>query len=592
MIQLNKDDIAFTIEGGNLMNWKDTYLQWKNFDQLDSALKENLTAIEADQTVVEDAFYQPLSFGTAGMRGVLGAGINRMNIYTIRQATEGLAVLLEDYGQDAKDRGVAIAYDSRHMSPEFAMEAAKTLGAHQIKSYVFESLRPTPELSYAVRELNAFAGIMITASHNPADYNGYKVYGEDGGQMPPADADALTANVRKVENPLTVEVGDEAELKAAGYITMIGKEVDDKYLNEIQTVVVDQDVIDDMADKVSIVYTPLHGTGQMLVERALSNAGFTNVTYVNEQKVPDADFSTVKSPNPEEAGAFEYAERYGKENDADILIATDPDADRMGAAVKLPNGEYQVITGNQIAALMTHYLLTARKNTNTLPENGVILKSIVSSEMPTTIAKSFGIETVDVLTGFKFIAEKIKNYEADNSKTFLFGFEESYGYLVKSFVRDKDAVQATLLLAEVAAFYKKQDKTAYDGLQDLFKEYGTYQEKTISITLPGQEGAAKIESILSSLRGEGLSEIAGTKVVQTEDYLQDTRVFADGRTESLGMDKSNVLKYYLEDETWIAIRPSGTEPKIKFYIGAVADSNEATQEKIDTYSAALKDFTA
>lgn len=574
------------------MNWKDTYLQWKNFDQLDSTLKENLTAIEADQTVVEDAFYQPLSFGTAGMRGVLGAGINRMNIYTIRQATEGLAVLLEDYGQDAKDRGVAIAYDSRHMSPEFAMEAAKTLGAHQIKSYVFESLRPTPELSYAVRELNAFAGIMITASHNPADYNGYKVYGEDGGQMPPADADALTANVRKVENPLTVEVGDEAELKAAGYITMIGKEVDDKYLNEIQTVVVDQDVIDDMADKVSIVYTPLHGTGQMLVERALSNAGFTNVTYVNEQKVPDADFSTVKSPNPEEAGAFEYAERYGKENDADILIATDPDADRMGAAVKLPNGEYQVITGNQIAALMTHYLLTARKNTNTLPENGVILKSIVSSEMPTTIAKSFGIETVDVLTGFKFIAEKIKNYEADNSKTFLFGFEESYGYLVKPFVRDKDAVQATLLLAEVAAFYKKQDKTAYDGLQDLFKEYGTYQEMTISITLPGQEGAAKIESILSSLRGEGLSEIAGTKVVQTEDYLQDTRVFADGRTESLGMDKSNVLKYYLEDETWIAIRPSGTEPKIKFYIGAVADSNEATQEKIDTYSAALKDFTA
>lgn len=574
------------------MNWKETYLQWRNFENLDGALKEDLASIEADEKLLEDAFYQPLSFGTAGMRGILGAGINRMNIYTIRQATEGLANLLEDYGQDAKDRGVAIAYDSRHMSPEFAMESAKTLGAHGIKSYVFESLRPTPELSFAVRELNAFAGIMITASHNPADYNGYKVYGEDGGQMPPVDADAVTANVRAVENPLTVEVGDEAALKADGTITIIGEEIDQKYLDNMKSVVVDQAVIDEMADQVSIVYTPLHGTGQMLVERTLADAGFTNVTYVAEQKEPDADFSTVKSPNPEEAGAFEVAEKYGKDNDADILIATDPDADRMGAAVKLPNGDYQVITGNQIAALMTHYILTAKKNTGTLPDNGVILNSIVSSKMPTTIAKSFGVETVEVLTGFKFIAEKIKNYEADGSKTFLFGFEESYGYLVKAFVRDKDAVQATLLLAEVAAFYKKQGKTAYDGLQDLFAEYGTYQEKTISVSLPGQEGAAKIEAILNNLRGEGLSEIAGQAVVETEDYLQNTRQFADGTTEALGMDKSNVLKYYLADETWIAVRPSGTEPKIKFYIGVVADSLEATQAKVKAYEAALNDLTA
>ncbi|WP_290490643.1 MULTISPECIES: phospho-sugar mutase [unclassified Aerococcus] len=574
------------------MNWKETYLQWRNFENLDGALKEDLASIEADEKLLEDAFYQPLSFGTAGMRGILGAGINRMNIYTIRQATEGLANLLEDYGQDAKDRGVAIAYDSRHMSPEFAMESAKTLGAHGIKSYVFESLRPTPELSFAVRELNAFAGIMITASHNPADYNGFKVYGEDGGQMPPVDADAVTANVRAVENPLTVEVGDEAALKADGTITIIGEEIDQKYLDNMKSVVVDQAVIDEMADQVSIVYTPLHGTGQMLVERTLADAGFTNVTYVAEQKEPDADFSTVKSPNPEEAGAFEVAEKYGKDNDADILIATDPDADRMGAAVKLPNGDYQVITGNQIAALMTHYILTAKKNTGTLPDNGVILNSIVSSKMPTTIAKSFGVETVEVLTGFKFIAEKIKNYEADGSKTFLFGFEESYGYLVKAFVRDKDAVQATLLLAEVAAFYKKQGKTAYDGLQDLFAEYGTYQEKTISVSLPGQEGAAKIEAILNNLRGEGLSEIAGQAVVETEDYLQDTRQFADGTTEALGMDKSNVLKYYLADETWIAVRPSGTEPKIKFYIGVVADSLEATQAKVKAYEAALNDLTA
>lgn len=574
------------------MNWKETYKQWRDFEDLDSTLKEDLASIEADDKLLEDAFYQPLSFGTAGMRGILGAGINRMNIYTIRQATEGLAKLFEDYGQDAKDRGVAIAYDSRHMSPEFAMESAKTLGAHGIKSYVFESLRPTPELSFAVRELNAFAGIMITASHNPADYNGYKVYGEDGGQMPPADADAVTANVRAVENPLTVEVGDEAALIADGTITIIGEEIDQKYLDNMRSVVVDQAVIDEMADQVSIVYTPLHGTGQMLVERTLADAGFTNVTYVTEQKEPDAEFSTVQSPNPEEAGAFEVAERYGKANDADILIATDPDADRMGAAVKLPNGDYQVITGNQIAALMTHYILTAKKNTGTLPDNGVILKSIVSSEMPTTIAKAFDVETVNVLTGFKFIAEKIKNYEADGSKHFLFGFEESYGYLVKAFVRDKDAVQATLLLAEVAAFYKKQGKTAYDGLQDLFAEYGTFQEKTISVTLPGQEGAAKIEAILTNLRGEGLSEIAGQKVVETEDYLQDTRQFADGRSESLGMEKSNVLKYYLADETWIAVRPSGTEPKIKFYIGVVADSLEATQAKIQAYEAALNELTA
>src|SRR5699024_5175728 len=575
-----------------MMNWKETYLQWRNFEDLDDALKEDLASIEADEKLLEDAFYQPLSFGTAGMRGILGAGINRMNIYTIRQATEGLANLLEDYGEDAKDRGVAIAYDSRHMSPEFVMGLAKTLGAHGIKSYVVEAFRATPELSFAVRELNAFAWIMITASRNPADYNGYKVYGEDGGQMPPVDADAVTANVRAVENPLTVEAGDEAALKADGTITIIGEDIDQKYLDNMKAVVVDQALIDEMADQVSIVDTPLHGTGQMLVERTLADAGFTNVTYVAEQKEPDADFSTVKSPNPEEAGAFEVAEKYGKDNDADILIATDPDADRMGAAVKLPNGDYQVITGNQIAALMTHYILTAKKNTGTLPDNGVILKSIVSSEMPTTIAKSFGVETVDVLTGFKFIAEKIKNYEDDASKKFLFGFEESYGYLVKAFVSDKDAVQATLLLAELAAFYKKQGKTAYDGLQDLFAEYGTYQEKTISVSLPGQEGASKIEAILNNLRGEGLSEIAGQAVVKAEDYLQDTRQFADGTTEALGMDKSNVLKYYLADETWIAVRPSGTEPKIKFYIGVVADSLEATQAKIKAYEAALNELTA
>lgn len=540
---------------------------------------------------LEDAFYAPLEFGTAGMRGVLGPGINRMNIYTVRQATEGLANFMVKQGLEVARRGVAIAYDSRHFSQEFAMEAAKTLAYNNIPSYVFESLRPTPELSFAVRYLNTFTGIMITASHNPPEYNGYKVYGEDGGQMPPADADLVTTLIREVNNPLTIPVMSEQAAKNEGLITMIGEEVDQAYLAEISKVTIDQEIINQMGDQLKLVYTPLHGTGKMLGEKALQQAGFKEFILEPEQAVADPDFSTVKSPNPEETSAFEYSIRLGKQENADLLIATDPDADRLGAAVRMPNDEYKVLSGNQIGALLIRYILEARKKTNTLPEDAIILKSIVSSEMATTIAQSYGVPVVNVLTGFKFIAEKIKEFEANQSHTFIFGFEESYGFLVQPFVRDKDAIQALVLLAEVAAAYKKQGKTLYDALQEIFVEYGYYAEKTISLTMSGQEGSAKIAELMKSFREKTPTEFAGIKVDQTEDFKQLIRKNAAGDTKKLTTPPSDVLKYTLEDESWLAIRPSGTEPKIKFYIGVKANSDERAQQKIELLQAAISEIT-
>ncbi|MCA9764902.1 MAG: phospho-sugar mutase [Carnobacterium sp.] len=569
------------------MTWEQTYEIWNNFEALDETLKAELLTLKGDKHKLEDAFYAPLEFGTAGMRGIIGVGINRMNPYTIRQATEGLALFMDSLGEDSKKRGVAIAYDSRHQSPEFAMEAAKTLGAHNIPSFVFESLRPTPELSFAVRQLNAYAGIMITASHNPAAYNGYKVYGEDGGQMPPKEADALTSYVRNVENSLTVDVISEEELKAKGLLTILGEEMDQLYLEQVKSVTIDSELIERMSDKMKLVFTPLHGTGQMLGERALANAGFKGITVVPEQAVADPDFSTVKSPNPEDPAAFEYALRLGKEIDADLLVATDPDADRLGIAVKTTVGNYEVLTGNQIASLMLHYLLTTQREKGILPENGVVLKSIVSSELPTAIAEQFGVKMVDVLTGFKFIAEKIKQYETDNSQTFLFGFEESYGYLVKSFVRDKDAIQALVLIAEVAAFYKEQDKTLYDGLQDIYHQFGHYQEKTISMTMDGIEGAEKIKALIARFRKETPREFAGIGVEYAEDFETRERLYGDGTKETITMPSSNVLKYKMVDGSWIAIRPSGTEPKIKFYIGSFATSASEVKRKLEDFEATI-----
>ena len=525
------------------------------------------------------------------MRGILGPGINRMNIYTVRQATEGLARFMDTQGEETKRRGVAIAYDSRHQSPEFAMEAAKTLAQHDIPSFVFESLRPTPELSFAVRHLNTFAGIMVTASHNPAAYNGYKVYGEDGGQMPPADADALTKYVREVSNPLKVAVLADDEVETSGLITIIGEEVDKAYLEEIKAVTIDQELVQTMGKDLKLVFTPLHGTGKMLGERALQQAGFEQFMLVPEQAVADPDFTTVQSPNPEEHSAFEYAIRLGEKEGADLLIATDPDADRLGAAVRQPDGSYKVLTGNQIGALMIQYILEAHQSRGTLPENAAVLKSIVSSELPAAIAESYGATMINVLTGFKFIAEKIHQFEKDHSHTFMFGFEESYGYLVKPFVRDKDAIQALLLLAEVAAFYKKQGKTLYDGLQMIFEKYGYFAEKTISVTMSGQEGSAKIAALMKKFRDHAPSEFAGAKVLQTEDFKELTKTDSAGRVEKLTTPPSDVLKYVLEEHGWVAIRPSGTEPKIKFYIGVKGNSAQEAQEKIDTYEAIIKSMT-
>lgn len=573
------------------MSWEQVYRQWVDEENLEENLKKQLMELSRDSEKLEDAFYAPLEFGTAGMRGILGPGINRMNCYTVRQATEGLARFMDAQSEETKRRGVAIAYDSRHQSPEFAMEAAKTLAKHNIPSFVFESLRPTPELSFAVRHLNMFAGIMVTASHNPAAYNGYKVYGEDGGQMPPADADALTKYVREVSNPLKVEVLSDEEAKNSGLITIIGEEVDAAYLEEIKAVTIDQELVQTMGKDLKLVYTPLHGTGKMLGERALKQAGFEQFVLVPEQAVADPDFTTVKSPNPEEHSAFEYAMRLGEKEGADLLIATDPDADRLGAAVRQPDGTYKVLTGNQIGALLIQYILKAHQSQGTLPENAAVLKSIVSSELPTAIAENYGVTMFNVLTGFKFIAEKIHQFEEDHSYAFMFGFEESYGYLVRPFVRDKDAIQALLLLAEVAAFYKKQGKTLYDGLQMIFEKYGYFAEKTISVTMSGQEGSAKIAALMKKFREHAPTEFAGAKVLQTEDFKELTKTDSAGRVEKLTTPPSDVLKYVLEGNGWVAIRPSGTEPKIKFYIGVKGHSTKEAQEKINAYEAIIQSIT-
>lgn len=573
------------------MSWEQVYQQWLNEENIPENLKNELKDLNTDPEKCEDAFYAPLEFGTAGMRGILGAGINRMNIFTVRQATEGLARFMDTQDPETKRRGVAIAYDSRHMSPEFAMEAAKTLAKHDIPSFVFESLRPTPELSFAVRYFKAFAGIMLTASHNPAAYNGYKVYGEDGGQMPPADADALTKYVRSIENPLKIDVLSDEEVAHSGLINIVGEEVDNAYLKEIKTVTINQELINEMGKELKLVYTPLHGTGKMLGEKALKQAGFEKFVLVPEQAVADPDFTTVKSPNPEEHSAFEYAIRLGEKEGADLLIATDPDADRLGAAVRMPNGDYQVLTGNQLGSIMIHYILEAHQQAGTLPQNAAVLKSIVSSELATAIAEKYNTKMFNVLTGFKFIAEKIQQYEEDHSQTFMFGFEESYGYLVKPFVRDKDAIQALVLLAEVAAFYKKQGKTLYDGLQDIFEEFGYFEEKTISVTMIGIEGSGKIKALMAKCREQAPTEFAGIQVTQTEDFKELTRTFADGQTEQLQTPPSDVLKYHLEDGSWIAIRPSGTEPKIKFYLATKATSSSEASEKIAAFEAVVNELT-
>ncbi len=543
-----------------------------------------------DEKTKEDAFYTNLEFGTAGMRGYIGAGTNRINIYVVRQATEGLAKLIETKGEEAKKRGVAIAYDSRHFSPEFAFESAQVLAQHGIKSYVFETLRPTPELSFAVRHLNAYAGIMVTASHNPAPFNGYKVYGQDGGQLPPADADALTDFIRAIENPFAVELADLDESKSAGLIQVIGEDVDMEYLREVKDVNINQDLINNFGKDMKIVYTPLHGTGEMLTRRALAQAGFESVVVVESQAKADPDFSTVKSPNPESQAAFALAEELGREVDADVLVATDPDADRLGVEIRQPNGSYKNLSGNQIGAIIAKYILEAHKTAGTLPENAALAKSIVSTELVTKIAESYGATMFNVLTGFKFIAEKIQEFEEKHNHTYMFGFEESFGYLIKPFVRDKDAIQAVLLVAEIAAYYRSRGLTLADGIDEIYKEYGYFAEKTISVTLSGVDGAAEIKKIMNKFRENGPKQFNNTDIVLLEDFQKQTATKNDGTISNLTTPPSNVLKYTLADDSWIAVRPSGTEPKIKFYIATIGDTLDIAQEKIANIETEINTF--
>lgn len=570
------------------MSYQENYQKWVDFVELPDYLRQDLENM--DEKTKEDAFYTNLEFGTAGMRGLVGAGTNRINIYVVRQATEGLARLIESKGGNEKERGVAIAYDSRHFSPEFAFESAAVLAKHGIKSYVFESLRPTPELSFAVRHLNCFAGIMVTASHNPAPFNGYKVYGEDGGQMPPHDADALTTYIRAIENPFAVEVTDVETEKASGLIEVIGEAVDVEYLKEVKDVNINPALIEEFGKDMKIVYTPLHGTGEMLARRALAQAGFDSVQVVEAQATADPDFSTVTSPNPESQAAFALAEELGRQVGADVLVATDPDADRVGVEVLQKDGSYLNLSGNQIGAIMAKYILEAHKNAGTLPENAALCKSIVSTDLVTKIAESYGATMFNVLTGFKFIAEKIQEFEEKHNHTYMMGFEESFGYLIKPFVRDKDAIQAVLVVAELAAYYRSRGLTLADGIEEIYKEYGYYAEKTISVTLSGVDGAEQIKAIMAKFRNNAPTEWNATAITVVEDFKAQTATVADGTVTNLTTPPSDVLKYTLADGSWIAVRPSGTEPKIKFYIAVVGETNEESQAKIANIEAEINAF--
>ena len=564
------------------MSWQTVYEKWRTHQDLDEALQEQLESMKSDNTLLEDSFYTNLAFGTAGIRGEIGVGPNRMNIYTVRKATVGLARYIENLGVEAKARGVVIAHDSRHLSPEFAREAARTLVQQGIQVYLFDSLRTTPELSFAVRYLYAVSGIVITASHNPKEYNGYKVYGSDGCQITSEAAKQITEQVSLVEDELMIPVASIEALEASPLFKKIGEKVDQAYLKALEKITIQPNVIEQVADDFKIVYTPLHGTGNLPVRKSLANAGFKHVQVVREQELPDPEFSTVVYPNPEEHAAFELAIRDGEEINADILLATDPDADRVGVAVRNNQGTFEVLTGNQVGALLLNYLIIQKKANGTLAENATVLKTIVTSELGSDIARDHGIDTLDTLTGFKYIGEQINEFERTGHRSFLFGYEESYGYLIGDFVRDKDAIQTCLLIAEVAAYYKTRSMSLFDGLQELFETYGYYQEDLESMTLKGKEGIEQIQKILKDFREHPPKEFAGKSVKVIEDYESSKRLIVDeGREETIDLPIANVLKYYLTNGAWICVRPSGTEPKIKFYVGVKEATAEQSKQLIE-----------
>ena len=571
------------------MSYRQMYDLWLANDYFDEATKAELTAIAGDEKEIEDRFYQDLEFGTAGLRGVIGAGTNRMNIYTVRKATQGLANYILKVG--GEKRGVAIAYDSRHMSPEFADEAALCLAANGIKAYVFESLRPTPELSYAVRYLDCIAGINITASHNPPEYNGYKVYWEDGAQITPPHDTGIMDEVKKVTDYNTVKTMALEEAKAAGLYETIGANIDDPYIAELKKTVVHQDAIDAVGKDLKIVYTPLHGTGNIPVRRVLKELGFENVYVVPEQELPDGNFPTVSYPNPEAEEAFALGLELGKKVDADLILATDPDADRLGVYVKdSKTGGYHSLTGNMSGCLIGDYVIGQKKENGGLPADGAFIKSIVSTNMADAIAKYYGIQLIEVLTGFKFIGQKILEFENTGKGTYLFGMEESYGCLTGTYARDKDAIVASMALCEAAAYYKTKNMTLWDAMIAMYEKYGYYKDHVESITLKGIEGLAKIKEIMETLRKETLTEIGGYKVCKVRDYANDTITdLSTKETEPTGLPKSNVLYYELEDEAWVCVRPSGTEPKVKFYIGVKGTSMEDAEKKYEGLGKAVLD---
>ena len=570
------------------MSWKSTYEIWNNNASLDSELKGQLQEMASNNELLEECFYKNLEFGTGGMRGEIGPGTNRMNVYTIRKAAEGLAQFIKSHGEKAIEQGVAIAYDNRFKSREFALESALTLGKHGIKTYLFKNLRPTPELSFAVRYLGAFSGIVITASHNPPEYNGFKVYGDDGAQLTPDAAQDLVNKVNEIENELMIEIADHDEMVSSGQLVMVEEEIDNAYVEKLKTVVVNRELVEKNGKDVKIVFTPLHGTATIPVQRSFDAVGFSNYQIIEEQAVPDPNFSTVASPNPEEHAAFELAIQHGEKLNADVLIATDPDADRVGVAVKDLDGQYVVLTGNQTGALMLEYLLSQKQAQGVLPENGAVIKTIVTSELGRVIANYYNLTALDTLTGFKFIGEKIKQFEETGEKEFLFGYEESYGYLVKDFARDKDAIQAVLLAAEIATFYKSQGKTMYEGLMEVFEKYGYYLEGLQSITLKGKTGIEKMNAIINGFRENPPKQFAGLNVVAVEDYLSRERFdVGKGEKEAIDLPKSNVLKYILEGNSWLCVRPSGTEPKIKFYFGTTSDSLEKSQLNLEQLKESL-----
>ena len=554
------------------MDYKEMYQEWLTNPVFDEATKAELKAIASDENEMKERFYKDLEFGTAGLRGVIGAGTNRMNIYTVRKATQGLANYIRKVGGES--RGVAIAYDSRRMSPEFADEAALCLTANGIKAYVFESLRPTPELSYAVRKLGCIAGINITASHNPPEYNGYKVYWEDGAQITPPHDSGIMEEVNKITDYASTKTMDKEAAKAAGVYEVIGANIDDSYIEELKKQVIHWDAIKEQQKNIRIVYSPLHGTGNIPARRILKELGFENVYVVKEQELPDGEFPTVSYPNPEAKEAFELGLKLAKEVDADLVLATDPDADRLGCYVKdTKSGEYICLTGNMSGALLEEYELSQRKATKGLPADGAVVSTIVTSNMAGAIARAYGMKFIEVLTGFKYIGQQILGFEKTGIGTYLFGFEESYGCLIGTYARDKDAIVATMALCEAAAFYKSQGKTLWDAMIDMYEKYGYYKDDIKSITLKGIEGLQKIQEILTTLRNNTPEKIGDYKVLSARDYKLDViKNLETGETTATGLPNSNVLYYDLNDDAWLCVRPSGTEPKVKFYYGVKGTS--------------------